>query len=164
MSVQDVYDISGAIEAAAAAVFRAAPASLTVFTPQSDPKFQQVRPRAEIICVRGAGLRRMAIVNNEGATLEDAREQAWKCRLQIETITEATIQDHTAYNCQIMNLMAKFAKTINGANLPNHCILFPIYDLGAVPTFKPQDGFYHTVMNHEFSVSIQANKWALITS
>lgn len=162
MSVQQIYDFEGVIEAAAASVFVAA--GLVCFTPQSDPAFQKERPRVEAIFVPGSSLRRCQIVNSEGATLEASREVAWKGRLQIEAITDSVIATHAAYRAKVRNVMAKFAATVNGVNLTRHAILFPISDLGSSPTYKTSEGFYATVMNYEFNFSVQADAWGALNT
>jgi len=158
--ITDVYDFEGQIEPAIEQVF--SDNSIFCLTPGSVRPAPEAIPRqrVEAIFIQGARMARMSVpVNDEGATLTDRRESAWKCRLQVTVITEDNIKAHREFRANVRNLMAKFHKLANGIKLLYHAIQFPINDLGCSPTYKYAEGFFATTMTYEFSFSILQNAW-----
>jgi len=152
----DIYDVEGAIEAAAKALF---PDQVKVYTPGGDVELQKVRPRFEVIAVLGAwtGKRLTAAVG--ATTLVQTRECAWEFKLQVEVITESAIKVHREYVAKGRAIMARFCPAVNGVSLLNHQIMHPVATLSSSPTYKDADGFYRTTLTYSGKVSVQNDKW-----
>lgn len=161
MTLQDLYDIEGALERAIEPILTAK--SLTVVTPQSDPKLQSLRPRVELMARRGPGLGRWQVLDIGDGSGATWREQAWRVALMFSAITEAQIATHTAYRAAVLNAVYTVAAQINGAGLPYHKVQPQLRDEGASPLLKAADGYYRTDLNFSVDIAINGGAWTDLT-
>ena len=163
MSVQDVYDIEGDIEAAVSGVLN--DAEVTGLTPQDDPTLQKARPRAEVEAILGAGKdAHMHDLSAEADADMELVEDAWNITLQVAVITDAEIEVHTSYRSTVRHLMATLPKRINGITLLNHVAHGPVLHAGSSPMLKSDEGYYVTYSSFNFTISVQSDAWAKLNT
>lgn len=173
MSVADVYNLEGIIDASAQAVLQAAPMNLTAATPLDAPKFQKNRPRVEIRSSIGEGLGRFVPVQNGAiitpgtpnfdpkSTFFFRRETAWSFRIQFDVITSTNIEEHEEYRSTVRNATAQLWSLINNvAPMVNHAVQLA-RDGGSSPMqVAPEEGLMKTEIFFDGNISIQAYAWA----
>ena len=166
---QPVYDFEGVFEPVIAAVFIAA--GITCATPETITKFQQARPRIEIMMRTGGakpkGSQGQRIIVD---TLGNIRDAAYSGELNVSVITNASEADkvtHAQYRAYVRALMMSLPLAINNTSitqpvgnpvvgLTNHRLNF-ITHTGDTWTIKNSDGYWQTNMTFAIDFSIQSN-------
>lgn len=181
MSARDIYDFEGIVEATTVSLFLD-DNDISAISTQNPRKLRRDRPRVEVLYVHGSGRQQMVLVG--GTTIEYRRERAWNGQLKLELVTDADIQLHTAFRCQVRSLMAAFWLNINakpgditpwsygplgkplvlppGGRLRNHK-LQSAGDGGTSPVMSGQ-GYLQTTMLYDVDLSVQDNAWALLNT
>jgi hypothetical protein len=157
-----VYDIEGEIESAIVEIMNQQVESFSI---QDNPAIRRPIGRLEVMVKLGAGKdRHLAISESTG--LEIDVEDAWNAVAQVQAITKNDAATHRAYRSWARFVMARLPPLINTGKAPglvNHVIYGPMYHQGSSVMYEPQKGYYHTMMQYGFFVSVHNAAWATLT-
>lgn len=166
VAIVNIYDFENVIPKAVADALFAA--GLTALHPQSDPKFQQQRPRCEATFKIGGAVTPLRIAPQtvpDGAPVLFGRNSAWTGELTIHAITDASVEGkntHAQYRADVRDACATLLARVNdGSILPYHCIN-SLVETGTVHGIRQQDGYEQTSFHTDFSINTAA--WAALTS
>lgn len=170
-----VYDFENVLEKALQALFTTA--EIKSFTTQDFGAlkddgagnqvpvidFQNERPRVEILFTTGAGQGQFRPLIVGG--VEVPVETSFKGRYQLDLITEAKIQIHSAYRTRIRGFMHTQLLGVNGTDpMTLHRIHRFQMDAGTSPTFHAAEGYLRTILQFDIDFSIQDSAWATLAS
>ena len=158
MTEQDLYSFDSLLEAAAQSVFTAAGIACAI--PLDDAKFQNTRPRVELVFTLGSGKGRYT----PGEAIFSGRlwrEQAWSGSFRLFVVTEEDPAILRPFLFKVRTVCASLPDSITTAGtLIHHSIYNPIRWTGESAIFRPQDGYFTVSLNFDFDFCINTNAWS----
>ena len=180
MSIVDIYDFEGQVENACAKVIKTF--GLDAYSAQDAPRFQTVRPRAEVFFNKGAGLSKFVSLDPAtflpiapGGSITDPkaifymrRESAWNCTIRFDLITQSDISVHSDKRAYLRAILAIIWQLINGPDsiggLTNHVLQMEADGGETAMVVAPEKAWYKTSMTFRGKISVVFNAWTALQS